>query len=109
MSVILCEEIQKEMFSTKKCLVYRVRLVDSGKTLRIIYKHCDVITSNGINGKDTNTFYFDSSFKNEDNARKAFEEVLDKLNMSDDNKFINFSRIINGIKETSNKLLLINN
>lgn len=109
MSVILREDIGKEMFATKKSLVYRIRLLEDGKTIRIIYKHTDVITNSGVNYSNGNTHYYEVSFKSENNAIRAFNDILDKLNMSKDDNYINFSRIINNVKMDSNEKLLTNN
>ena len=94
------EKLLKEYFSTKKELVYRVWLIDNAANIliRLYYKQCDVTTYTSSN----NVNHTDFKFTNKSVALKAYESILDILNASHNDNFINFVSIINEIKQIHN-------
>ena len=93
------EELKFSTIAISKKFIYRMFLRKEiyGNTdpkISIVYKRCDITTSNSSSNVESIDFYFN----NKEVAEVAFNNLIDEYNNSDENKSINVKNIINRVK-----------
>lgn len=93
------EELKFSTIAISKKFIYRMFLRkeiydNTDPKISIVYKSCDITTSNSSSNVESIDFYFN----NKEVAEVAFNNLIDEYNNSDENKIINVKNIINRVK-----------